>query len=112
MESIGGLPAAIAKSENNLAVIRRFVAANNWIDFLAVEPDTVSNTSVCLTLKAEADQVKAMVGLLADETVAFDIGAYRDAPSGLRIWCGATVESADLEALMPWLAWAYETVTA
>ena len=112
VESIGGLSAAIAKSERNLAVIRRFVATNDWIDFLAVEPDTVSNTSVCLTLTADADQVKVMVGLLADAAVAFDIGAYRDAPSGLRIWCGATVAEADLEALMPWIAWAYETVTA
>lgn len=112
VESLGGLAQAIAKSEENLAVVRQFVEANEWIDFLAQAPDTLSNTSVCLTLKADADQVKAIVKLLADQQVAYDIGAYRDAPSGLRIWCGATVERQDLEALMPWLAWAYQQVVA
>jgi phosphoserine aminotransferase len=112
VDSLGGVSASIARSEANLKVVSQFVEKNDWIDFLAAEPATLSNTSVCLTLKAEADQVKAMIKLLADESVAFDIGAYRDAPSGLRIWCGATVEQADLEALMPWLAWAYASVTA
>ena len=108
--SLGGIEAAIEKSNQNLAVISQFVADNDWIDFLAKDPATVSNTSVCLSLKAEADQVKAMVKLLDKEGVAYDIGAYRDAPPGMRIWCGATVEAADLEALLPWLSWAYQEV--
>jgi phosphoserine aminotransferase len=107
---MGGLSAVIAKSKANLSVIETFVADNEWINFLAVDPATVSNTSVCLTLDASADQVKAMIKLLDQEAVAYDIGAYRDAPSGLRIWCGATVEQSDLETLMPWLQWAYASV--
>ena len=110
VRSIGGLPGAIAKSEANLAVIKAFVDSNSWIDFLAQEPDQISNTSVCLSLDLDADQVKQMVALLAEEAVAFDIGAYRDAPAGLRIWCGATVEQSDVEALLPWLEWAYKQV--
>jgi phosphoserine aminotransferase len=110
VRSIGGLPGAIAKSEANLAVIKAFVDSNSWIDFLAQEPDQISNTSVCLSLDLNADQVKQMVALLAEEAVAFDIGAYRDAPAGLRIWCGATVEQSDVEALLPWLEWAYTQV--
>ena len=111
VDSQGGLPSMIQRSENNLAAIARFVADNDWIEFLAKETNTVSSTSVCLTLTASADQVKAIVKLLADEQVAFDIGAYRDAPDGLRIWCGATVETSDVEALLPWLAWAYQEVS-
>ena len=110
VRSIGGLPGAIAKSEANLAVIKAFVDSNSWIDFLAQEPDQISNTSVCLSLDLDADQVKQMVALLAEEAVAFDIGAYRDSPAGLRIWCGATVEQSDVEALLPWLEWAYTQV--
>jgi len=109
--SIGGLDAAIAKSEANLEVIKSFVAQQSWIHFLAQEPDQISNTSVCLTLDLEAEQVKKIVKLLDSEAVAFDIGAYRDAPAGLRIWCGATVEQSDLEALMPWIDWAYGQVS-
>ena len=112
IETIGGLEAAIAKSEANLGIIRQFVADNDWVDFLAEDSATLSNTSVCLKVAADADQVKTMLKYLSDEAVAFDIGAYRDAPSGLRIWCGATVEQSDLESLMPWLAWAYHNVTA
>lgn len=111
IKSIGGLSKAIEKSEKNLAVVKDFVAQNNWINFLAEVPETVSNTSICLTLDASEEQVKAMVKLLASEGVAYDIGAYRDAPAGIRIWGGATVEAADLEALMPWMTWAYEQVT-
>ena len=110
VRSIGGLPAAIAKSEANLATIKGFVDSKPWIDFLAQESDQISNTSVCLSLDLDADQVKQMVALLAEEAVAFDIGAYRDAPAGLRIWCGATVEQSDIEALLPWLEWAYTEV--
>ena len=110
--SIGGLNGLIAKSGANLKVIEDFVASNDWISFLAKDPATVSNTSVCLTLKASAEQVKKMVALLDAEGVAYDIGAYKDAPAGLRIWCGATVEAADLTALMPWLTWAYAQVQA
>jgi phosphoserine aminotransferase len=111
IRSIGGLKGAIAKSENNLSVIKTFVNDREWIHFLAQDPDQISNTSVCLTLDLKPDQVKQMVKLLDTEAVAFDIGAYRDAPAGLRIWCGATVERSDLEALMPWLDWAYEYVS-
>ena len=111
IRSIGGLKGAIAKSENNLSVIQTFVNDRKWIHFLAQAPDQISNTSVCLTLDLKSDQVKQMVKLLDTEAVAFDIGAYRDAPAGLRIWCGATVERSDLEALMPWLDWAYEYVS-
>jgi phosphoserine aminotransferase len=109
---IGGLPALIARSEANLAVIRRFVEANAWIDFLAANPAEISSTSICLTLKASADQVKKMIKLLEAEGVAYDIGSYRDAPDGLRIWGGATIDAADLEALMPWISWAYQQATA
>ena len=110
VESLGGTSCTIAKSEKNLDIIQQFVAHNDWINFLAKAPETISNTSVCLTLDADADQVKSITTLLATEQIAYDIGAYRDAPSGLRIWCGATVEEQDLEALMPWLEWAYHSV--
>ena len=112
VRSIGGLPAAIAKSNANLDLIKGFVESRPWAHFLAQEADQISNTSVCLTLDLEPDQVKQIVKLLASETVAFDIGAYRDAPAGLRIWCGATVEAADVEALLPWLDWAFSEVSA
>ena len=115
VESIGGVNGAtgtIARSEANLKVIEDFVSNNSWIAFLAKDKATRSNTSVCLTLSATEEQVKKMVKLLDVEGVAYDIGAYKDAPAGLRIWCGATVEAADLRALMPWLTWAYNEVTA
>ena len=92
-------------------MIEDFVAANDWIDFLARSKTTRSNTSVCLSVKASEEQVKKMAKLLEAESVAYDIGAYKDAPAGLRIWCGATVEQSDLQALMPWLNWAYGEVT-
>ena len=103
---LGGQPALKRRCDASLAAIAAFVEANDWIDFLAEDPATRSNTSVCLRL-ADAGRAKPMVKLLADEGIALDIGAYRDAPPGLRIWTGATVETADVEALMPWLAWAY-----
>ncbi|HRF71411.1 MAG TPA: phosphoserine transaminase [Accumulibacter sp.] len=112
IDAIGGVKAAIARSEANLAVITDFVAANDWIAFLARDPATRSNTSVCLSLDLDGEKVKKFVKLLDSEGVAFDIGSYKDAPAGIRIWCGATVEKADLQALMPWLAWAYAQVAA
>lgn len=103
-DSIGGLAGLVKRSEQNFAVIDEFVQKHDWISFLAKDPATRSNTSVCLTLKLNKEQVKKYVGLLESEGVAYDIGAYRDAPDGLRIWCGATVEKGDLEALLPWLS--------
>ncbi len=110
VESLGGVDAARARCDANFAVVERFVEQTPWLSFLADDPATRSNTSVCLSVDLPADGVKRMITVLADEGVAYDIGAYRDAPPGLRLWCGATVEAADLEALMPWLAWAYDTV--
>jgi len=110
--SIGGVPALKQLSLDNLAVIEEFVAANDWIDFLAKDPATRSSTSVCLTLDLTADQIKEFVKLLEAEGVALDIGGYRDAPPSIRIWCGSTVEKPDVEALMPWLSWAYDQVKA
>ena len=90
--------------------MKNFVDERNWIDFLASLPETVSNTSVCLKLSLTADKVKSLVKLLESENVAYDIGSYRDAPAGIRIWCGATVEEADLVALLPWIDWAFHKV--
>ena len=113
----GGLEALIARSEGNLKVIAAWVAERDWVDFLARRPETRSCTSVCLSLvdpwfaalatDDQRDVVKAMTGLLAEERVAYDVGGYRDAPPGLRVWAGATVERRDLEALLPWLDWAF-----
>ncbi len=111
VEQIGGVAETIARSQRNLAVIESFVEQHAWIHFLAIDPAQRSNTSVCLTLDLPAERVKEMVKLLESERVAFDIGAYRDAPAGLRIWCGPTVETTDLERLMPWIEWAWHTVS-
>ena len=111
-ERVGGVPGTIARSTANLKAIEDFVAAHPWISFLAKTPETRSNTSVCLSLDLPAEQVKALVKLLEKEGVAYDIGSYKDAPPGIRIWCGATVETADVHALLPWLAWAYEQIKA
>ncbi|CAM9489142.1 unnamed protein product [Chrysoparadoxa australica] len=108
-DSIGGLPALMKRSQANLKVIEKFVEANPWIEFLAEDASTRSSTSVCLCVDLTKDQVvKKMAALLETEHVAYDIGSYRDAPPGLRIWCGATVDVEDVEALMPWLEWAYK----
>jgi phosphoserine aminotransferase len=107
---IGGVKQSIAKSTANLAVLEAFVARTPWIHFLAQDAAIRSNTSVCFTLDLSAEQIKQLVKLLADEGVAYDIGAYKDAPAGLRIWAGATVQEADLTALLPWLDWAYTRV--
>ena len=110
VDDLGGVPALIERSQNNLAVIEGFVEQHGWINFLADSKVTRSNTSVCLVLDLPSDGLKAMTRLLENEAVAYDIGSYRDAPDGLRIWCGGTVETSDLEDLMPWLAWAYAQV--
>jgi len=119
-ESLGGLPALIARSNANLKVLEDWVATSGWAGFLARDPATRSNTSVCITIadpwfealsaEAKADVAKKIAAILEREEVAFDIGGYRAAPPGLRIWCGATVETADLKALTPWLDWAYAQV--
>ena len=112
VDSLGGLDAAIAKSQANLAVMTDFVEKNEWISFLAREEAQRSNTSACFELDLPADKVKELCALLEGENAALDIGAYRDAPPGLRIWCGATVEEKDLTDLLPWLTWAYNEVKA
>ncbi len=110
VKSLGGVEATIEKSLDNLAVLEQFVETHDWIQFLAADKSLRSNTSVCLILELSEEQVKQMAKLLDSEGVAYDIGAYRDAPAGLRIWCGASVEQTDLQALMPWLDWAYQQV--
>jgi phosphoserine aminotransferase len=109
-DSVGGKDGLIKISNANLGVIERFVEENDFIDFLAKDKSIRSNTSVCCTLDLTPAQIKSFVALLEKENVALDIGGYRDAPPSIRIWCGATVETADVEALMPWLRWAYEEV--
>ncbi|MCB2093148.1 MAG: phosphoserine transaminase [Rhodobacteraceae bacterium] len=111
-KGIGGLAALIARANANAGTVRDFVAGKDWIVDLAVEPTTASTTSVCLKftdprIVDPAGFAKAVARRLESEGVAFDIGAYRDAPPGLRIWCGSTVETSDIAALMPWIEWAY-----
>jgi phosphoserine aminotransferase len=110
-ESVGGLDGLIARSEANLAAITRWVARTAWADFLCRDAATRSCTSICLTLTVP-EAAKPMAALLEKEGVAYDIAAYRDAPPGLRIWGGATVETADIEALLPWLDWAHGVVAS
>ncbi|MCJ7795745.1 MAG: phosphoserine aminotransferase, partial [Thermoleophilia bacterium] len=115
---LGGAAGLIARSEANLAAVATWVSRTPWVEFLAVEPATRSCTSICLkvvdpwftALPAEdqAAKCKKIVSLLDAEGAAFDVGSYRDAPPGLRLWGGATVETTDLEAAFPWLDWAYE----
>jgi phosphoserine aminotransferase len=106
-QKVGGLKGLRARADANAAVIDRWISKTAYAHHLAKVPATRSNTSVCLTLDGAAEIPKKMTKLLEKEGVAFDIGSYRDAPPGLRIWCGATVETADVEKLMPWLDWAY-----
>ena len=111
-QRIGGLPELMARADGNAAALNDWVDRTPWIENLAKVDATRSNTSVCLTLPGTSeDQVKAMVSLLDKEGAAYDIGAYRDAPPGLRIWCGATVDTADVVALTHWLEWAHAQVT-
>jgi len=107
----GGLSGLVAQTDANLAAVADFVEATPWASFLCQDPANISSTSVCLSIDLEPAQVKQMASLLEAEGVAYDIGSYRDAPPGLRIWCGATVETADVKALMGWLDWAYGEVT-
>jgi phosphoserine aminotransferase len=121
-ESLGGRAGLIARSEANLAAVAAWVARTSWVEFLAVEPATRSCTSICLKVvdpwfialppEDQAAKFKKIVSLLDAEGAAFDVGSYRDAPPGLRLWGGATVETTDLEAAFPWLDWAYEEMKA
>jgi phosphoserine aminotransferase len=120
-EGLGGLDALMARADANANALNAWVDRTGWIENLAKLPETRSNTSVCLRLsegavsdlgEAAEGAPKQMVKLLDAEGVAYDIGAYRDAPAGLRIWCGATVETADIEALTGWLDWAWQQVRA
>jgi phosphoserine aminotransferase len=116
-ERIGGLSALHARADANAQAIWDFCDARDWIDNLAVDAATRSNTSVCLKftdarIKDGAGFAKAVAKRLEAEGVALDVGAYRDAPAGLRIWCGATVETSDIEAMLPWLDWAFHAEIA
>lgn len=112
-QSLGGAEGLIKRSDANAAALDAIVDARPWLGHLAVDPATRSRTSVCLTVEgATNDLIKKMASLLEAEGAALDIAGYRDAPPGLRIWCGATVDTADIEALAPWLDWAYAQATA
>jgi len=109
VQSVGGLRGMIGRTEANAAALDLIVRERDWLSHLAADPVSRSKTSVCLVLDgADADRIKRMATLLEDEGTAFDIAGYRDAPAGLRIWCGATVDTADIAALGPWLDWAWE----
>ncbi len=121
-KSIGGLPALIARADANARVIADWVGRTAWVDFLGKNPRARSNTSVCLKIvdaavaalpgDKQAAFAKSLAAALEKEAVAYDIAAHRDAPPGLRIWCGSTVESSDVEALTPWLDWAFAQTRA
>ena len=121
-QSVGSLQGLIARCDANAKAVADFVAKKPFLGFLAKDPATRSNTSVCLTFidpaitaltpEAQAAFAKDVAALLEKEGVGLDLGSYRDAPPGLRIWCGATVEASDVAALMPWIEWAFETVKA
>ncbi|MEO5868176.1 MAG: phosphoserine aminotransferase, partial [Sphingomonas sp.] len=112
-KGLGGLPGLIARSDANAAALDEIVRTRDWLGHLAADPASRSKTSVCLTVAgADAALIKAMASLLEAEGAAYDIASYRDAPPGLRIWCGATVDTADIVALGPWLDWAYAAAKA
>ena len=112
-KDLGGLSAMKGRADANAAALDAIVQSRDWLGHLAADPASRSNTSVCLTVEgADEARIKAMANLLEDEDAAYDIAGYRDAPAGLRIWCGATVETADIEALGPWLDWAYAATAA
>ncbi|NLA05758.1 MAG: phosphoserine transaminase [Firmicutes bacterium] len=110
-ESVGGLPALIRRSESNLQAVANFVDDHEWVRFLASDPAIRSHTSVCLSVDLAPEKLQEIIALLEEEQVAFDIASYREAPPGLRFWCGATVERSDLELALQWLQWAYHEVT-
>ncbi|MDB5468097.1 MAG: serC [Phenylobacterium sp.] len=120
--NIGGLAEMKRRADANLGVLEAWSQRASWVSFLAEDPAIRSNTSVCLKVidprvtglpeAAQADFAKKLAGVLEKEGVALDVGGYRDAPPGLRIWCGATVDTSDLDALTPWLDWAFETVAS
>jgi phosphoserine aminotransferase len=122
VEGLGGVEATIARSTANLGVLDAWVAKTPWVEFLAADPATRSNTSVTLSIvdprvakldeAGQQDFVKKLVGMLEKENAAYDIGGYKAAPPGLRIWCGATIEASDVEALIPWIEWAFETLVS
>ncbi len=110
-KSLGGLQALIARSDANAAALDKIVSERSWLGHLVAKPETRSTTSVCLTVEgADEAFIKNFAGLLDAEGAAYDIAGYRDAPPGLRIWCGATVDTADVEALGPWLDWAWASL--
>ncbi len=119
VENVGGVAATIKRAQDNFDVLEAWVQKTDWVDFLAIEADARSTTSVCLKVvdpwfdSLADDQktpfIKAMCKLLDQEGAAYDIAGYRDAPAGLRIWCGATIEKSDVNAVCPWMEWAYET---
>ena len=121
-DGLGGREKLFARANSNLAALESWVVQTDWVDFLASDPEVRSNTSVCLKIvdpwfealsdEGKADVAKKLANLLEDEGVALDVAGYRAAPPGLRIWCGATVDASDIEALTPWLDWAFEQVKA
>jgi phosphoserine aminotransferase len=112
-QTVGGLQGLMARSNANAAALDDIVAASDFLGFLAADPAIRSKTSVCLTVKgADEAMIKKMASLLETEHAAYDIAGYRDAPPGLRIWCGATVDTADIQALGPWLDWAYHSANS
>ncbi len=120
--SVGGLAGLVQRSNANLQALAEWVDKTSWVEFLAESADIRSNTSVCIKVvdkrvtslpaEGQAEFAKKLASLLEKEGVALDAGAYRDAPPGLRIWCGATVDASDVEALTPWMDWAFETLAA
>ena len=112
-KTVGGLQGLMGRSNANAAALAKIVEAGDYLGFLAADPAIRSTTSVCLTVAgADEAMIKKMASLLEAEDAAYDIAGYRDAPAGLRIWCGATVDTADIEALGPWLDWAYTKAKA
>jgi phosphoserine aminotransferase len=121
-KKVGGLDGLVKRADANFRVIAKFVRENDWIDFLAVKPKTRSNTSVCLKFtdpavtalapEAQAVFAKQVVSIIEKAGAGYDLGHYRDAPPGLRIWCGATVQARDLKALLPWIEYAFAEAKA